>query len=76
METIKRFYAFGTEGSFHLCQDERGLFLQWGGPRSEYARIRGITDIARELANTKIDRNQYHFNSFDEAVKEVLKWKK
>jgi len=72
MKTIKKYYSFGTEGSYHLCQDARGLFLQWGGPESDYARIRGIVDIAFELANTKMNRNRHHFESFDEAVKEIL----
>ena len=72
MKTIKRYYAFGTEGSYHLCQDAGGLFLQWGGPHSEYARIRDFIEIASTLAETKIDRNQYHFNSFDEAVMDLL----
>ena len=71
MKTIKKFYAWGTGGSFHLCKDERGLFLQWGGPRSEYARIRDVIDIASVLFNAKIDRNQYHFDSFNEAVTEL-----
>jgi len=73
MKTIKKYYSHGTEGSFHLCQDEAGLFLQWGGPESGYARIRGVIDIAFELSKTRIDRNEYHFDSFDEAVNEILR---